>query len=358
MAAQEGVFLDATKINPKRYAERPALGMAVVDYLLFVERNPRRALDVCAEGTVACGYADWWWKARLGLCYLKLGLLREAESQLKSSLRDQEMVSTYLALSNVYLRLDLPNTTLELLTRGAELFPMEPKLVLFAARVHDMLNDGARAMSLFKRTLGLDASNVEALACLATQYFYADQPEMGVRYFRRLLQMGINTAELWNNLGLCCFYASHFDVALHCFERALAAAGDQTMADVWYNIGHVSVGIGDSGLAYQAFKVAVSIDPNHVEAHNNIGVLEARRKSMDAAKASFSTALCLSTSSFEPYYNAGEWRAHERLCGVHLSFRMRCALDSARRTSSGGLPRGLPPSKEERGALPRPRGDR
>ena len=27
------------------------------------------------------------------------------------------------------------------------------------------------------------------------------------------------------------------------------------MADVWYNVGHVGVALGDLGLAYQAFKV-------------------------------------------------------------------------------------------------------
>ena len=31
---------------------------------------------------------------------------------------------------------------------------------------------------------------------------------MSLRYYRRLLQMGVNNVEIWNNLGLCCFYAS------------------------------------------------------------------------------------------------------------------------------------------------------
>ena len=37
----------------------------------------------------------------------------------------------------------------------------------------------------------MDASNVEAIACLAAHYFYNDQPEVALRYFRRLLQMGV-----------------------------------------------------------------------------------------------------------------------------------------------------------------------
>lgn len=37
----------------------------------------------------ACSYDDWWWKARLGKAYYQLGLLRDAEQQLASSLRQQ-----------------------------------------------------------------------------------------------------------------------------------------------------------------------------------------------------------------------------------------------------------------------------
>ena len=53
--------------------------------------------------------------------------------------------------------------------------------------------------------------------------------------------MGVYNAELFNNLGLCCFYAQQYDMTLTCFERALALSTDETMADVWYNIGHVAL---------------------------------------------------------------------------------------------------------------------
>lgn len=104
--------------------------------------------------------------------------------------------------------------------------------------------------------------------------------------------MGINNAELWCNIGLCCFYASQYDMTLSCFHRALSMASDDVMADIWYcilnlfhssilnilmnttryNIGQVAIGIGDLGLAFQAFNVAISVDGNHAESINNLGV--------------------------------------------------------------------------------------
>jgi len=53
--------------------------------------------------------------------------------------------------------------------------------------------------------------------------------------------MGVYNAELFNNLGLCCFYAQQYDHTISCFERALSLATDENAADVWYNISHIAI---------------------------------------------------------------------------------------------------------------------
>lgn len=300
-----GVFIDANRLDLKRYAARPAIAKALVDFLLYHEHNPRKALELAAEATVAADYKDWWWKARLGKCYYQLGLFRDAEKQFESSLRSQEMVLTVLELGKVYLRLDQPNTALARYERARESFPGDTQLLIASARVYDMLNDVDKSVQVYKDVLALDASSVEAVACLASNLFYTDHPEVALRYYRRLLQMDVNTAELWCNLGLCCFYAAQYDLTLPCFERALALASDDAMADVWYNVGQVAVGLGDLGLAFQAFKIAVAVDSNHAESYNNLGVLELRKGNLDQARANFQLADALAGFMFEPSYNRG-----------------------------------------------------
>ena len=81
--------------------------------------------------------------------------------------------------------------------------------------------------------------------CQGMNHFYSDQPELSLRFYRRLLQMGIGelychivtqfwksslrfsflqvfsilgSAELYNNLGLCCFFAQQYDMTLTCFQ--------------------------------------------------------------------------------------------------------------------------------------------
>ena len=39
-------------------------------------------------------------------------------------------------------------------------------------------------MDHYKEVLKADATNVEAIACIATNHFYSDQPEIALRFYR------------------------------------------------------------------------------------------------------------------------------------------------------------------------------
>eukprot|EP00164_Ancoracysta_twista_P004617 GFYU01006235.1.p1 GENE.GFYU01006235.1~~GFYU01006235.1.p1 ORF type:complete len:511 (-),score=101.36 GFYU01006235.1:139-1671(-) len=304
LSQQDGLFINADRLDLKKYVARPALAKALCDFIIYHDHNPKKAVELAALATTASNYEDWWWKARLGKAYYQLGLYRDAEKQFKSSIKDQEMITSYLELCKIYIRLDQPNTALEWYSKASEKFAGDTSLIIGIARIYDTLNDVSRAIQFYKKVLYFNSTNVEALACLASHNFYTDQPEIALRFYRRLLQIGVMNTELWNNLGLCCFYASQYDMTLYCFEKALALASDDNMADCWYNIGQVAIGIGDLGLAYQAFKIAVSCDSTHGSSFNNLGVLELRKGNVEQARSNFLTAAKISDAMFEPQFNA------------------------------------------------------
>ncbi|GBF93790.1 hypothetical protein Rsub_06122 [Raphidocelis subcapitata] len=308
-----GPFINAGRLDLRKYAARPNLARVLCDYLLHVDNDARRALELAAAATQAAGFEDWWWKARLGEAYGRLGLLRDAAQQLASSLRNQDMVSTALALGRVHQRLDQPAAALALYADAAARQPWEPGLLLAAARVKDAMGQGEEALGLYQQVLAMDASSVEAIACLGAHHFYSDQPELALRHFRRLLQMGVASAELWANVGLACFAAGQYDLALPAMERALAAADDGAAPEVWYNVGQIATGIGDTSWAAQCFRLAVSLDPTHAEAWNNLAVLEARRGSEARARAYLRTARAAGPGAYEAHFNAAllAWRRGE-----------------------------------------------
>lgn len=113
MNTDPGGFINADRLDLRKYATRPAIAKGLIDFILYHDHNPKKALELASEATVAAEYKDWWWKARLGKCYYQLGLFRDAEKQFKSSIKQQDMIITYLELCKVYLRIDQPNTALE-----------------------------------------------------------------------------------------------------------------------------------------------------------------------------------------------------------------------------------------------------
>jgi tetratricopeptide repeat protein 8 len=209
----------------------------------------------------------------------------------------------YLYLCKVFVKLDQPLRALEYYTKGLDKFPKDKSLLTGMARIHEALNDNEQSINYYKNVLKTDNTSVEAIACIATHHFYGDQPEIALSYYRRLLQMGVYNAELFNNLGLCCYFAQQYDFALTCFQKALALGSSQLLADIWYNIGIIAIGTGDTKLAYRCYKLSLTHDNNHSEAYNNLGVLEWQRQRGEKALACYQSSLRLSPHLYEPHYN-------------------------------------------------------
>lgn len=259
---------------------------------------------------------DAWWEARFGKCYDRLGMITQAEHYFWSSLDKQRLPPTAIELGKILLRQNRTHNALEIYAFILEAFPGDVDGLAAKARV---LDDSESASMCYKEILKMDASNIEALACLAAHHFDSDAPHIALRYYRRLLQMGTNSVELWNNLGLCCLRMGQYEISLHCFCEALKMANDDNAADVWYNIGkeqnnvfilafakgHVGIGLGDCEMAEQAFSVAVAFDPFHSEALNNLGVLLKEAGNETSAEYHFerSRSVNANISPFEPWYN-------------------------------------------------------
>ena len=63
-----------------------------------------------------------------------------------------------------------------------------------------------------------------------------------VCFKRRILSLGVHSAELYCNIGLCCLYGGQIDLVLPCFQRALASATyAEQKADIWYNLSFVAI---------------------------------------------------------------------------------------------------------------------
>lgn len=95
------------------------------------------------------------------------------------------------------------------------------------------------------QVLAFDASNVEAIACLGAHYFYSDQPEIAIRFYRRLLQVRLAHRPpptpvphgLWPAADVACAFATfpHFSSSqVGGVGKEGVRIGDACHPDWWY----------------------------------------------------------------------------------------------------------------------------
>ena len=161
------------------------------------------------------------------------------------------------------------------------------------------------------------------MACLGAQYFYLEQYEVALQFFKRLLQMGLQNSELWCNIALCAYFCKQYDIVLQCFKQALTlcADDDTLLADIWYNIAIVLVSCGDIVFAFKALKIAIAANPHHGEAWNNLAVLERQtnKENYDSAILHFESSHSSADFLYEPLYNAA--LAHYEMGNCQLALQ-------------------------------------
>lgn len=300
-------FINVSRLNLAKIAQQPAMAKPLFLYIYHCENDAKNACELAVQASRAVANQDWWWLQACGRCFYRMGMLREAEANFNTAFNLQPMVITCLLLAHIYIRMDQPMSALDTYKRGLDHFTGQVCLLNRMARVREALGDISRALRHYKEAVCYDATSVEAVAFVAGKHFHHDQPELALTLYRRLLQMGVCNAEIFNNLALCCFHAQQFDMVWTCFQRALTLADDHTCSDVWYNMGHVATAMADVRLACQCYHLAVKTSSAAgsvmAEAYNNLGVLEQRTGNDERARAHYQTAAALAPHLYEPVYN-------------------------------------------------------
>uniref|UniRef100_A0A5K4FBW5 TPR_REGION domain-containing protein n=1 Tax=Schistosoma mansoni TaxID=6183 RepID=A0A5K4FBW5_SCHMA len=309
-----------SRLNLVKYTRNLEVACSLFEYLFYVAKEYREALNltnlICATNNKTISKlqlnhlsynepveVNWWWYLQQARCLYCLGLKREAECSVSQSLELNPSIEAYTLLAFIAIQLDQPGRALGIYDKGLERFPQDIDLLTGKARIYQKLNNASQSVALYKEISQIDDMNVESLASLAMHYFYEDEPEVSLKYYRRILQYGYESSELYNNLGLCTFYTQQYDLSLSFFNQAIALSDTTNLADIYYNLGHIAINIGELQMAYQCLYLAIMNDNKHAEAYNNLGVLEQKSGNIDMAKELYKTSYQLTFDLFEPHHN-------------------------------------------------------
>ncbi|KFD64961.1 hypothetical protein M514_11552 [Trichuris suis] len=299
-ATGEGAFINVSRLNLSKYASRQEVSRPLFEYLFFKLNDAFQLALLACESTKQ---SDWYWKLQVGRCYLRMGQYRDAEKNIRTAHVQQASITTALHLSKVYCAIDQPLKAIEILNQALNKFNEDTTLLKALCVIEEKLNNQIEIDSLLRRILRQDSIDIEAIASVATNYFYSDLPELALRFFRRILQMGMVTTEVYLNIGLCCFNAQQFDIAVDCLHEAIRNATDEQSGDVWYNIGYVALATGDLQWAKQCFSLCLTYSGDYAEAWCNLAVIEMHEGNLSQANSLLETAMIHGSHTFEPFYN-------------------------------------------------------
>lgn len=65
VSEEPGVFINVNKLDLQKYAKRPALAKALFLYMIHVDNQTVKALELAANATEHQAFNDFWWKGSL-----------------------------------------------------------------------------------------------------------------------------------------------------------------------------------------------------------------------------------------------------------------------------------------------------
>lgn len=107
LTQKDGPFIQVSRLNISKYAQNPTLSKSLFEYLFYHEADIRNAMELAVQATQFCEFKDWWWKVQLAKCYVSLNLIRDAEQQLRSALKQHHHLETFIRLVRIYIRLGM-----------------------------------------------------------------------------------------------------------------------------------------------------------------------------------------------------------------------------------------------------------
>lgn len=277
------LFQAATALNPHNVANLKQVGRS-----LYLLGKHKAAIDVYDEAQ-RIGVEDWEIWHNKGLCYMYLKQYDESVDCFRQANEIQRHDTTYVQMGKVYTLQENYKAAIEVYLEALEFSPENPEVLTTIGLLYLRLGENYRAFDFLGNSLTHDPKNPKTI--LAAGSIIQDHSDMDVALikYRVAAVQTPNSAQLWNNVGMCFFGKQRYIASIACLKRALYL--DPFEWIISYNLGLVHLNTGQCASAFHFFSSSINLKPDFPSSYMYLAITLAKLDDFDNACAAYEKAI-------------------------------------------------------------------
>ena len=241
---------------------------------------------------------------RLANAFLALGLLDRAENATQRALSQKpDCIPCYQMLAQIAERQDNSEKALSYLVKAKQLAPQDPEVLFAFGRVcleRNLLDDALPALS---KAVELRPDNDSYVYALGSANVGKQHLADALRLFQQLLKKHPQDATLMYAIGAVYYLESKFTEAESSLKQSLATQPDQTAAAYYLALTYDA--IGDDDRAVPVLQNLLKSNPQHAPSYVKLGGILVRQHQYEEAQRDLEQAVSLDPNSVEAHYQLG-----------------------------------------------------
>eukprot|EP00698_Gefionella_okellyi_P010321 TRINITY_DN2671_c0_g1_i1.p2 TRINITY_DN2671_c0_g1~~TRINITY_DN2671_c0_g1_i1.p2 ORF type:complete len:417 (+),score=95.43 TRINITY_DN2671_c0_g1_i1:86-1336(+) len=277
------LFQQATALNPQNVANLKQVGRS-----LYLLGRHRTAIEMYDEAQKLAA-DDWEILHNKGLCYIYLKQLDQAIDCFKRANAIQKHDATFMQLGKAFTLKEDFKAAIDVYKEALEYSPESPELLTTLGLLYLRLGENFLAFDFLGNSLTHDPRNAKTI--LAAGSIIQDHNDMDVALvkYRIAAVQTPNSAQLWNNIGMCFFGKQRHIAAIACLKRAMFLAPFEWI--IAYNLGLVHLNTRQYASAFHFLSASINLKSDFASSYMYLAVALAHLDDFDNACQAYEKAL-------------------------------------------------------------------
>ncbi|XP_028391748.1 Bardet-Biedl syndrome 4 protein-like [Dendronephthya gigantea] len=283
------LFQRTVQINPNNVNNLKQVARS-----LFLLARHKAALEVYLEAS-KLNAQDWEIFHNQGVCYMYIKDYDNAVTSLKSAIQLNRHDTSYVQLAKVHLLQRDVAAAIEVYKQAVEYSPENPDLMTTLGLLFLQVGQTQKAFEHLGNALTYDPTFAKAILAAGSIIQLHGDYDVALTKYRVAAAATPESAQLWNNIGMCFFGKKKHIAAISCLKRAAYLAPFEWK--IFYNLGLIHLSIQQYASAFHFISGAISLQPRNGELFMLLAVALTNLDDKENAKKAYNQAATLDQSN-------------------------------------------------------------